>query len=112
VIRLFDAAEDFAAHAAEIEEAALRVLRSGRYILGEEVEALERECADYLAVPHTVACASGTDALWLALRSHDIGPGDAVITSAFTFFATVSAIVNCGASPVLCESIRKPSRTC
>jgi dTDP-4-amino-4,6-dideoxygalactose transaminase len=102
-IPIFDAAAEFAAAAPDLEAAALRTLRSGRYILGEEVESFEREVADYLGTTHAVSCASGTDALTLALRALDIGSGDEVVTTAFTFFATVSAILACGATPVLCD---------
>jgi dTDP-4-amino-4,6-dideoxygalactose transaminase len=100
---VFDGAAEYAAHQDEFDDAALRVLRSGRYILGDEVEAFEEGCARWLDAAHVVSCGSGTDALWLALRGLSIGPGDSVLTSAFTFFATVSAILACGATPVLCD---------
>lgn len=102
-VPLFDARREFDAHADEYLEAAERVLRSGRYILGPEVEAFERESAVYLGTKHAVGCASGTDALWLALRAAGIGPGDGVVTTAMTFFATAGAILNVGATPVLCD---------
>ncbi len=103
MIPAFDAAAEFAAAAPDLEAAALRALRSGRYILGDEVESFEQEVTDYLGTEHSVSCASGTDALTLAFHALDIGPGDEVVTTVFTFFATVSAILACGATPVLCD---------
>ena len=93
----------FLAHAAEYEEAALRVLRSGWYVLGEEVEAFEREYAAYLDIPHCVGLNSGLDALILAVRALGIGPGDEVIVQANTYIATVLAITHNGATPVFVE---------
>lgn len=102
-IPVFDARAEYERDAASLEEAALRVLASGRYIIGPEVEAFEEEAAEYLGVPHAVSCASGTDALWLALRVLGVGPGDGVILPAFTFFATASAVLNAGAIPIPCD---------
>jgi len=79
------------------------VCSSQRFILGEEVEALEREIAAYVGVGHAVGCASGTDALWLALAAAGVGPGDTVGTTAFSFFASASAIVRAGARPVFVD---------
>ena len=93
----------FQAHAAEYEEAALRVLRSGWYVLGAEVEAFEREFADYLGVSHCVGLNSGLDALILAVRALGIGDGDEVIVQANTYIATVLAITVNGAMPVFVE---------
>ncbi len=93
----------FLAHAAEYEEAALRVLRSGWYVLGEEVAAFEREYAAYLDIPHCVGLNSGLDALILAVRALGIGPGDEVIVQANTYIATVLAITHNGATPVFVE---------
>ncbi len=87
----------------EIEPAVLGVLNSGSWILGEEVEAFEKEMADYLEVEMAIAVASGTDALWLALKALGVGAGDKVVTTPFTFFATVSAILNTGAEPIFAD---------
>ncbi|MER3478985.1 MAG: erythromycin biosynthesis sensory transduction protein eryC1 [Meiothermus sp.] len=87
----------------QIDLAVGRVLASGGYVGGEEVTALERELAGYLGASQVVTVASGTDALFIALRALGIGPGDEVITTPFTFIATVEAIQHAGAKPVLVD---------
>lgn len=87
-----------------IDAAIRRVLENGWYIQGEEVAAFEREFAAYTGSKHAVACASGTDALILALRGLGIGPGDAVLTVSHTAVATVAAIELAGATPVLVDT--------
>src|SRR5690606_30742377 len=82
----------YLAHKAEIDAAIARVLESGRYILGSEVEAFEQEFASFAGVRHAVAVASGTDALILALRALGVGEGDAVVTVSHTAVATVAAV--------------------
>ena len=80
-----------------------RVLNHGQYVMGPEIDELERQLADYAGVKHAVACASGTDALIMALMAYGIGPGDAVITTPFTFIATAEAIALTGARPVFVD---------
>jgi dTDP-4-amino-4,6-dideoxygalactose transaminase len=89
--------------AAETMAAITPVIDEQRFILGPVVDQFEREIEAYLPVPHAVGCASGTDAILLALRAFDCGPGDEVITSPFTFFATAGAIHNVGARPVFAD---------
>ncbi len=87
----------------EIDDRIREVASSGNYILGEYVAAFEQAAAEYLSVKHTIAVASGTDALHLALVAAGIGPGHEVITTPFTFAATVEAIEYTGARPVLVD---------
>jgi dTDP-4-amino-4,6-dideoxygalactose transaminase len=87
----------------EVMAAVGRVFEAQAFILGEEVRLLEQELAEYCGSAHAVGCASGTDALLLALRALDVGPGDEVLTVPFTFFATAGAIVNAGARPVFVD---------
>jgi dTDP-4-amino-4,6-dideoxygalactose transaminase len=93
----------YLAHKDEIDAAIARVLGSGRYILGEEVERFEAEFAAYVGVGHGVAVSNGTEALHLALRACGIGSGDEVITVPHTAVATVAAIEMCGAVPVFVD---------
>jgi len=88
---------------AEVLGAVGRVCASQHYILGPEVEAFEREIADFCGARDAVGCASGTDALWLALVASGVQPGDHVITTPFSFFASASAIVRAGATPVFSD---------
>jgi len=87
----------------EVLAAIARVCDSQSFILGPEVEALEREIATLTGVACAVGCASGTEALWLALVAAGVKPGDSVITTAFSFFASASAIVRAGATPVFVD---------
>lgn len=99
----FDLSEQYRLIGAEIQAAANEVLASGRYIGGATVETFEQHFAAYMGTAACVACNSGTDALYLALRALDIGPGDEIITSPFTFIATAEAISAVGATPVFVD---------
>lgn len=87
----------------EIDAAILQALGETRYILGPNVQAFEKECAEYLGVKYALGCANGTDALHLGLLAAGIKPGDEVITTAFTFIATAEAIRYVGATPVFVD---------
>ncbi|HXR38510.1 MAG TPA: DegT/DnrJ/EryC1/StrS family aminotransferase [Terracidiphilus sp.] len=87
----------------ELLDALDHVLETQQFILGEPVAAFERAAAAQLGVAHALGCSSGTDALWLALAAAGIGPGAAVVTTPFSFFASVSAILRAGATPVLAD---------
>ncbi len=102
-VPLCDIALQYRNHQDEIEAAVLGVLRSGQAILGPVVAAFEQEAAAYCRATHALGCASGTDALLLALHALDIGPGDEVILPPFTFFATVGSVSRVGATPVFVD---------
>ena len=102
-IPMVDPAAEYRMLKTEIDAAVGRVLASGRYVLGPEGEALEREIAAYVGAPHAVGCNSGTDALHLPLVATGIGPGDEVVLPAFTFFATAEAVSYTGATPVFAD---------
>jgi dTDP-4-amino-4,6-dideoxygalactose transaminase len=87
----------------ELLDALDHVLQTQQFILGEPVAAFERAAAAQLGVAHALGCSSGTDALWLALAAAGIGPGDAVVTTPFSFFASVSSILRAGATPVMAD---------
>jgi dTDP-4-amino-4,6-dideoxygalactose transaminase len=89
----------------EINTAVLAVLASCQYIGGPTVAQFEQSFARYIGTPHCISCNSGTDALYLALRAYDIGPGDEVITSPFTFIATAEVISMVGATPVFVDIV-------
>ncbi len=81
----------------------MRVCDSGRFVLGPDCEQLETALAAYCQVPHAVACASGSDALLLAMMAYGIGPGDEVVMPSYTFFATAGAAWRLGAKPVFVD---------
>ena len=87
----------------EIEAALGRVLDTNAFILGGEVQALEKELAEYCGTKYAIGCASGSDALLLALMALDVSAGDEVITTPYSFFATVSAVTRLGAVPGICR---------
>jgi len=102
-IPMVDLKGQYQALKSEIDGALLQALGETRFILGPNVQAFDEEAAEYLGVRHAISCASGTDALHLALLAAGIQPGDEVITSAFTFIATAEAIRYLGAVPVFVD---------
>lgn len=102
-IPILDLGPEIEAHWQELNTSIQNVLRSGQFIQGPDVKRLEAELGDYLGVKHVVTLNSGTDALVIGLRALGIGPGDEVITTAFTFFATAEAVSLLGATPVFVD---------
>src|SRR5271169_5412510 len=102
-VPLLDLKAQFAQIRAEVMPVIDRVCASQQFILGENVRALEEEVARYCAASAGIGVSSGTDALLLALMALEIGAGDEVITSPFTFFATAGTITRTGARPVFCD---------
>ncbi|HZW28777.1 MAG TPA: DegT/DnrJ/EryC1/StrS family aminotransferase [Trueperaceae bacterium] len=102
-IPILDLAPEIEALWDELNEAFQRVMRSGQFIGGPEVDSFEKEAAAYLGAKHAVGVNSGTDALVIALRALGVGAGDEVITTPFSFFATAESISNVGAEPVFVD---------
>jgi dTDP-4-amino-4,6-dideoxygalactose transaminase len=102
-VPMLDFSRQFATLRQELLDAVEAVCVSQQFILGPQVASFERAAATACATPHAIGCASGTDAIWLALAAANVGPGDSVITTPFSFFASVSAILRCGATPLLAD---------
>jgi len=106
-VRMLDTKAQFESLRQPILEAVERVLSSGQWIGGIEVRSLEEELAPRLGCRHAIAVASGTDALWLSLKTLGVGPGVDVVVPAFTFFATAGAVVNAGGRPIFADIERE-----
>ena len=102
-VPLLDLERQYAPLKQPIAEALLRVCESGRFVLGPDVDELEKDVAAYCRSRHAIGCASGSDALLLALMACEVGPGDEVVLPSFTFFATASAVSRLGARPVFAD---------
>ncbi len=102
-IPFFDLKRQYEGIQPEVEETVLSVMRSTEYIGGKKVKELEEKLAEYIGVKHAVSCGNGTDALFIALKAVGIKPGDEVITTPFSFFATCEAISQTGATPVFAD---------
>lgn len=102
-VPLFDISRQHQALEQEIAAAMVKVCTSGKFILGPDVVELEAATAKYCDAKHAISCASGSDALLLALMAFDVGPGDEVICPSYTFFATASAVARLGATPIFVD---------
>lgn len=103
MIPFIDLKAQYSRIAEQVERAVLEVMRSGTFILGPVVQQLEERLAKFAGTRHCVSCASGTDALVMALMAKGIGPGDAIFTVPFTFMASAEAIVTVGATPIFVD---------
>jgi dTDP-4-amino-4,6-dideoxygalactose transaminase len=103
-VPMLDLVAEHAPYRGELLGAFERVLDSGRFVLGPEVEAFEREIAAWIGVPHAIGVSNGSDALLLALQAVGVGPGDEVICPTYTFFATAGAVARLGGKPVFVDS--------
>ncbi|MCP5066965.1 MAG: DegT/DnrJ/EryC1/StrS family aminotransferase [bacterium] len=102
-VPLLDLRAQYSEIAAEVDEAIRQVVQNQRFVMGEEVSALEEEIAAYTGARHAIGCASGSDALLLALWARGVGPGDAVLCPTYTFFGTAGSIARLGARPVFVD---------
>jgi len=102
-IKIFDLKEQYKTISKEVNKNVLDILSSGQYILGKNLLKLEENFSKYVGSNYAVGCNSGTDALLLSLRAMNIGPGDEVITSPFSYFATAEVIALTGAKPVFAD---------
>ena len=103
-VPMLDLVAEHAPYRGELLAAFERVLDSGRFVLGSEVEAFEREIATWIGVPHAIGVSNGSDALLLALQAVGVGPGDEVICPTYTFFATAGAVARLGGKPIFVDS--------
>src|SRR3712207_5790053 len=102
-VPLLDLRAQYATIKDDVARAMMKVVDDQLFILGEPVERFEREVAELSGTKHAIGCANGTDAILLAMRALDIGRGDEVVTTPFTFFATAGTIHNVGATPVFVD---------
>jgi dTDP-4-amino-4,6-dideoxygalactose transaminase len=103
-VPMLDLVAEHAPYRGELLAAFKRVLDSGRFVLGPEVESFEREIAAWIGVPYAIGVSNGSDALLLALQAVGVGPGDEVICPTYTFFATAGAVARLGGKPVFVDS--------
>ena len=103
-VPMLDLVAEHTPYRTELQSAFDRVLDSGRFVLGPEVEAFEREIGAWIGVPHAIGVSNGSDALLLALQAVGVGPGDEVICPTYTFFATAGAVARLGGVPVFVDS--------
>ena len=111
-MQFIDLHTQYKRHEETIDKAVKRVLEDGHYIGGRAVGELESTLAAFVGRRHAIACANGTDALKIVLMAKGIGPGDAVFTTPFTFFATAEVVGNLGATPVFVDIDEKTYNIC
>ena len=102
-IKIFDLQKQYSVISKDIKKDINKVLKSGQYILGKNVKPLENKIAKFLGINYAISCNSGTDALILSLKAQGISEGDEVITTPFTYFATIEAIIHVGAKPIFID---------
>ena len=102
-IKIFDLQKQYSVISKDIKKDINKVLKSGQYILGKNVKSLENKIAKFLSINYAISCNSGTDALILSLKAQGISEGDEVITTPFTYFATIEAIIHVGAKPIFID---------
>ena len=102
-MEFIDVQKQYRAMKEEMDEAMAKVLRDGRFIMGEEVKELESQLKDYVGVKHCITCGNGTDGLQMALMTLGIGPGDEIITTPFSFISTADVVSLLGAKPVFVD---------
>lgn len=102
-VPLMDTVSQYSAYADELKAAAARIIDSGKFVLGENVAAFEREAAEHIGVKHAIGVGNGTDALTIAMRALGVGAGDEVICPSYTFYATAETIAELGAVPVFAD---------
>ena len=102
-IKIFDLQKQYSVISKDIKKDINKVLKSGQYILGKNVKSLENKIAKFLGINYAISCNSGTDALILSLKAQGINKGDEVITTPFTYFATIEAIIHVGAKPIFID---------
>ena len=102
-VPLLDLQAQYAQIQSEVEPQVLSILRSGRYIMSDHVKSFEKNSAEFLGAKHSISCANGSDALYISLLALDIGAGDEVITTPFTYIATAEVIALLGATPIFVD---------
>jgi dTDP-4-amino-4,6-dideoxygalactose transaminase len=102
-IQFIDLAAQRARLGTAVDNAVLDVINHGGYIMGPEIDVLEKQLAAFCGAKHCISCSNGTDALVLVLRAKNIGPGDAVLVPSFTFASTAEVVALVGATPVFAD---------
>ena len=102
-IHMVDVVREYEKYSMEIDKSIAEVLSSGAYIQGDKVRSFERSLSSYLDVKHTISCANGTDALYVALMALNLNPGDEILVPSFTFVSTIETVCLLGLKPVFLD---------